>query len=1000
MARLRDAPLYGARQFAIRALTPSDPSISDTMIRIVAIALVCLLANLAPISANGQMSGSYTVGGDSPDFVAIQEAVDALMSEGVSGPVQIRLRPGTYEPANPDELVFSIPDTIAGASASSRITIEPDEAAGGAVENVIVRITDGTPSLSGAAIADVRASHVTIREITFENADAISSGVLPALLTMSVFRQETPPTGNTVEGCRFVGRTSATTTIAGIGVYGSNADILIDRNEISGAYHGVHFSSPSTRPHVSANTITGLAGIEPTNSPNNGGIVLNGGSVDARVDENLLDLGGSGGVYGINLINAENFTVTANRVVRFPAGGGLAPSDFFAGIEVFNSSAAARAAGGMIANNMVAGTYAGSRNGIRVWGDNVSVLHNSVHNPPRGIGCNSQREAGIWLQTGSGRDVRNNVVLDETNACLNSAALVIDDTTGNFFDSNNLIGPEVGAVFANGTQYLTVEAWRDATSFGENSISKQPTFAGFDDLHLAECSVVDDELRGIAEPLVIVDIDDESRDPLAPFMGADEPQGGPPPVFTGPGVYPAGTGSFQFDSGDLNGDGYADIVVTNPGSAAGGSGANDVTVLLNDGNGNLGATTHLPFGEGPSSIRIGLLNDGDTPDIVVRADDGVWNRLYSAGGFSGAIQVSTIGTSDLELADYDNDGDTDIFVVSAPPGESSSVVVFVNDGNAVFSGFSDFEVISGDTVTDIQLADVNDDGFVDVLAVEATGAGKFFVLENLGVQAPGVSRGFANPVEYAFSVTSDPARSRFVVGDFDGDLDIDAILGSAAGGDSLVFVRNTGDGVFGDRQAFDVHFSGVPEVAATLDYERDGDLDLVVASSISTVDLLLNRGDGSFERVILCNNGALAGFPIGVTTGLFDGDSSTDVAVLTFDGAVDGGIEVLYNLEWRPSGVGVDAPIQPEAERASLSPNYPNPFSTSTTIPFSLVRGGHVEVAVFDMLGRRVATATDDHRPAGEHAIRFDASILASGIYFYRITAGDFVEARQMIVVR
>ncbi|MDX1429371.1 MAG: T9SS type A sorting domain-containing protein, partial [Rhodothermales bacterium] len=564
-----------------------------------------------------------------------------------------------------------------------------------------------------------------------------------------------------------------------------------------------------------------------------------------------------------------------------------------------------------------------------------------------------------------------------------------------------LIGPEVGAVFANGTQYLTVEAWRDGTSFGENSISKQPTFTAFDDLHLAECSVVDDELRGVSEPLVVVDFDDESRDPLAPFMGADEPQGGPPPVFTGPGVYSAGTGSFQFDSGDLNGDGYADIVVTNPGAAAGGSGANDVTVLLNNGNGNFGAPTHLPFGDDPSSIRIGFINDGDTPDIVVRADDGVWFRLGVPGGsFTDPIQVGTLGTNDLELADYDNDGDTDIFVVSAPPGEPSSVVVFINDGNGVFSGFSDFEVISTDTVTDVELADVNDDGFVDVLAVEATGAGKFLVLENLGIQAPGVSRGFADPAEYAFSLTSDPSRSRFAVGDFDGDLDVDVILGAAAGGDSLVLVRNNGAGVYGDRHAFDVHFSGVPEVVAALDYERDGDLDLVAASSGSTVDLMLNRGDGSFERVILCNNGALVGFPIGIVTGPIDDDMSTDVAVLSFEGAVDGRVEVLYNLEWRPSGTAIEPPGGQVRVGASLSPNYPNPFLTATTIPFELDRSGPVELSVFDLLGRRVATILDDIRSGGKHTVRFDASGLASGVYFYRISSGGFVDTRRMILVR
>jgi hypothetical protein len=84
----------------------------------------------------------------------------------------------------------------------------------------------------------------------------------------------------------------------------------------------------------------------------------------------------------------------------------------------------------------------------------------------------------------------------------------------------------------------------------------------------------------------------------------------------------------------------------------------------------------------------------------------------------------------------------------------------------------------------------------------------------------------------------------------------------------------------------------------------------------------------------------------------------------------------------------------------SLSQNYPNPFNPSTRIAFALPRDIHAKLEVFDILGRRVATLFDEAKTAGEHVAEFDASGLPTGMYIYRLTAGDFVVARKMMLLK
>jgi hypothetical protein len=83
-----------------------------------------------------------------------------------------------------------------------------------------------------------------------------------------------------------------------------------------------------------------------------------------------------------------------------------------------------------------------------------------------------------------------------------------------------------------------------------------------------------------------------------------------------------------------------------------------------------------------------------------------------------------------------------------------------------------------------------------------------------------------------------------------------------------------------------------------------------------------------------------------------------------------------------------------------LRQNYPNPFNPATNIVFSLPRADYVTLKVYNILGQKVATLVNEKKEAGTYQVQFDGTALASGVYFYRITAGEFVETRKLVLVR
>jgi hypothetical protein len=90
-----------------------------------------------------------------------------------------------------------------------------------------------------------------------------------------------------------------------------------------------------------------------------------------------------------------------------------------------------------------------------------------------------------------------------------------------------------------------------------------------------------------------------------------------------------------------------------------------------------------------------------------------------------------------------------------------------------------------------------------------------------------------------------------------------------------------------------------------------------------------------------------------------------------------------------------------------LFQNYPNPFNPSTKIQFTIVNRQLTIMKVYDMLGREVSTLVNEVKEPGTYTVQFDArqpggegSNLASGVYFYKLQSGDFVQTRKLLVVR
>jgi len=115
------------------------------------------------------------------------------------------------------------------------------------------------------------------------------------------------------------------------------------------------------------------------------------------------------------------------------------------------------------------------------------------------------------------------------------------------------------------------------------------------------------------------------------------------------------------------------------------------------------------------------------------------------------------------------------------------------------------------------------------------------------------------------------------------------------------------------------------------------------------------------------------------------------------------GDEVSDNVDFEPWLIKVVNEIEDgiiQASDYSLYQNYPNPFNPNTKIKYSMPKLSYVAIKVFDILGNEIETLVNEEKPNGIYEVDFNAKNLPSGVYFYRLQAGDFIETKKMVLLR
>jgi hypothetical protein len=140
-------------------------------------------------------------------------------------------------------------------------------------------------------------------------------------------------------------------------------------------------------------------------------------------------------------------------------------------------------------------------------------------------------------------------------------------------------------------------------------------------------------------------------------------------------------------------------------------------------------------------------------------------------------------------------------------------------------------------------------------------------------------------------------------------------------------------------------------------------------------------------------------------TALEDGEYGTQLVVASNDPATPVVLVPVHLTVSSATTTGIDEDLAGVPTRYALRPNYPNPFNPVTTIQYDLPKTERVSLVVYNVKGEKVRELVGRDQPQGRYEVYWDGrdfagNPAASGVYFYRLVAGDFVETRKMVLLK
>jgi endoglucanase Acf2 len=209
-----------------------------------------------------------------------------------------------------------------------------------------------------------------------------------------------------------------------------------------------------------------------------------------------------------------------------------------------------------------------------------------------------------------------------------------------------------------------------------------------------------------------------------------------------------------------------------------------------------------------------------------------------------------------------------------------------------------------------------------------------------------------------------------------------------------------------DGGGYDVYWMTAGEwLEYTVQVTKDGTYDLI--PTVATVPgfgyfrLFMDNVDVSGKKAVLNTGGwqiwkpvAVPGVPLKAGKRILRLEIGTDT-----QSEKTNWLFSLNSIEMKLSPSGVDGTVTIPATY-SLEQNFPNPFNPATTIRYQLPTAGPVELKVYDLLGKEIATLVKEQQDAGVYSVPFNADQLTSGIYFYRIRMGTFQQVKSMVILK